>query len=81
MLYIPMTFMFVVTLLALVMSVYGIVTKIVATGGFDFLTDGLQLIVAVALITLALLIASNSVRKLFDSPKKVSVEKDKLAGC
>lgn len=67
MLYIPMCFMFVVTLVALLMSIYGIVNKILYTGGFSFLTDGLQLIVAIALITLALLIASNSVRKLFDS--------------
>ncbi|MEN6411770.1 MAG: carbon starvation CstA family protein [Veillonellales bacterium] len=66
MLYIPMCFMFVVTLLALLMSIYGIVNKILYTGGFSFLTDGLQLIVAIALITLSLLIASTSVRKLFD---------------
>lgn len=66
MLYIPMCFMFVVTLIALLMSIYGIVNKIIVTGGFSFLTDGLQLIVAIALITLALLIASRSVRKLFD---------------
>ena len=31
------------------------------------LTDGLQLVVAIALIVLALLIASQSVRKLFNS--------------
>ena len=37
------------------------------TGGFAWLTDGLQLVVALALITLAALIASNSVRKLFDA--------------
>lgn len=68
MLYIPMCCMFVVTLTALGMSIYGIVNKIMYTGGFSFLTDGLQLIVAIALITLALMIASHSVRKLFDSP-------------
>jgi carbon starvation protein len=67
MLYIPMGFMFVVTLTALFMSIYGIAKKIIYTGGFSFLTDGLQLIVAIALITLALIIASHSVRKLFDS--------------
>lgn len=67
MLYIPMGFMFAVTLLALLMSIYGIVSKLLYSGTFAFLTDGLQLIVAIALITLALLIASNSVRKLFDS--------------
>lgn len=67
MLYIPMCFMFLATMTALLMSIYGIVNKVLHTGGFSFLTDGLQLIVAVALITLALLIASNSIRKLFDS--------------
>jgi len=66
MLYIPMCFMFVVTMIALLMSIYGIYNKIIYSGGFSFLTDGLQLIVAIALITLALLIASHSVRKLFD---------------
>ncbi|WP_094605208.1 Peptide transporter CstA [Sporomusa silvacetica DSM 10669] len=67
MLYIPMCFMLVVTLISLGMSIYGIVHKIIYTGGFSFLTDGLQLIVAIALITLALLIASTSFRKLVDS--------------
>jgi carbon starvation protein len=67
MLYIPMAFMFVATITALLMSIYGIVTKIMYGGGFSFLTDGLQLIVAIALITLALLVAFQSVRKLFDS--------------
>lgn len=68
MLYIPMCFMFAATIIALLMSIYGIVKKILTTGGFSFLTDGLQLIVAVALITLAMLIASQSVRKLFEAP-------------
>lgn len=72
MLYIPMAFMFIATLIALLMSIYGIVNKLLYTGGFSFLTDGLQLIVAIALITLALLIASTSVRKLFDSPVAVA---------
>ncbi|TWH51631.1 carbon starvation protein A [Sporomusa sp. KB1] len=67
MLYIPMCFMLVVTLISLGMSIYGIVHKIIYTGGFSFLTDGLQLIVAIALITLAMLIASTSFRKLVDS--------------
>jgi carbon starvation protein len=66
MLYIPMCVMFVVTLTALFMSMYGIVNKLLFTGGFVFLTDGLQLIVALALVTLALLIASHSARSLFD---------------
>ena len=67
MLYIPMCFMFAATIIALLMSIYGIVKKFLTTGGFSFLTDGLQLIMAIALIVLAMLIASQSVRKLFDS--------------
>ena len=67
MLYVPMCFMFCATVIALLMSIYGIVNKFLTTGGFSFLTDGLQLIMAIALIVLALLIASQSVRKLFDS--------------
>ncbi|MBP2656085.1 MAG: Carbon starvation protein, predicted rane protein, partial [Firmicutes bacterium] len=67
MLYIPMCFMLVATLVALFMSIYGIVNKIFYSGGFSLLTDGLQLVVAIALITLALLIAFHSARKLFGS--------------
>ncbi|MDU4962410.1 MAG: carbon starvation CstA family protein [Sporomusaceae bacterium] len=67
MLYIPMAFMFVATITALLMSVYGIVHKLLNGGNFSLLTDGLQLVVAAALITLALLIASTSIRKLVDT--------------
>lgn len=66
MLYIPMVFMFVATVTALVMSAYGIVNKFLTSGTFVFLTDGLQLIVAFGLIILALLIAEESMRKLFE---------------
>lgn len=64
MLFVPMGCMLVVTLTALGMSIYGIVKKILFTGGFVFLTDGLQLIVAVALTTLAIMIVVHSVKKL-----------------
>lgn len=77
MLYIPMCCMFVVTLTALLMSIYGIVKKVMYTGGFSFLTDGLQLIMAIALITLALMIASHSVRKLFDSSASTTLQVEK----
>ncbi|MDU2063534.1 MAG: carbon starvation CstA family protein [Sporomusaceae bacterium] len=76
MLYIPMIFMFSATMLALLMSIYGIVKKVLYTGGFSFLTDGLQLIVAIALIILAMLVASTSVRKLVDSPARPAVQQD-----
>ncbi len=66
MLYVPMTFMFVVTMSALAMSVYGIFGKLTA-GGFVFMVDGLQLIIAVALMILALLVASHCGRELVSS--------------
>ena len=63
MLYVPMTFMFVMTITALVMSVYGIVTKL-GTGSFVFMVDGLQLILALALMTLAVLVVKHCSVKL-----------------
>lgn len=64
MLYVPMTFMFVVTMSALVISVYNIVLKLGA-GNFVFMVDGLQLIIAVALMTLAVMVVSNCWKELF----------------
>ena len=64
MLYVPMTFMFVVTMTALVISVYNIVLKLGA-GSFVFMVDGLQLIIALALMTLAVLVVSNCWKELF----------------
>ncbi|MDD2214053.1 MAG: carbon starvation CstA family protein [Oscillospiraceae bacterium] len=63
MLYVPMAFMLVVTLSALVMAVVNIFGKM-AAGSFAFLTDGLQLIVAVLLVVLAVNVAFHGVRKL-----------------
>ena len=63
MLYVPMTFMFVVTMSALVISVYNIILKLSA-GNFVFMVDGLQLIIALALMTLALLVVSNCLKEL-----------------
>ena len=64
MLYIPMTFMFIATMSALIISVYNIFVKL-SDGKFVFMVDGLQLIIAVALMTLALLVVSNCVKELF----------------
>ena len=66
MLYVPMTFMFVVTMSALVISVYNIILKIGA-GNFVFMVDGLQLIIAAALMTLALLVVSHCWKELLAS--------------
>lgn len=64
MLYVPMGFMFAATMSALAMSIYGIVNKLVTGAPFGMLTDGLQLVVAIALIILALLIATNGLKTL-----------------
>ena len=56
MLYVPMTFMFLVTMSALVLSVVGIAGKL-ASGDFTLMVDGLQLVLALALMTLAVLVA------------------------
>ena len=63
MLYIPMTFMFIVTMSALIISVYNITVKLSA-GSFVFMVDGLQLIIALALMTLAILVVSHCYREL-----------------
>ena len=64
MLYVPMTFMFLVTMSALVLSVYGIVGKL-AAGSFVLMVDGLQLVLALALMMLAVLVVRHCGRELF----------------
>ena len=63
MLYIPMSVMFCVTLTALVQAIYGIFAKINA-GKFVFAIDGLQLIIAIALMVLAVSVAFHCGREL-----------------
>ena len=65
MLYAPMCIMLVVTFTALVQAVIGIFTKIFVTGGFVFMIDGLQLIVALLLMALGLIVAVSCFKKLF----------------
>ena len=67
MLYVPMSVMLVVTMTALCMAVGNIFVKIGA-GKFVFLTDGLQLIIAVLLMALAVMVAYHCLRKLFEKP-------------
>ena len=69
MLYIPMTFMFIVTMSALVLSVYGIFTKLSA-GTFVLGVDGLQLVLALALMTLAVLVVKHCGFELFGKDSK-----------
>ena len=63
MLYIPMIFMFVVTMSALIISVYNIIVKL-SGGNFVFMVDGLQLIIAASLMTLAFLVVTHCYKKL-----------------
>lgn len=72
MLYVPMTFMFIATMSALIISVYNIFVKLSA-GKFVFMVDGLQLIIALALMTLALLVVSNCLKELFHPKMKNNV--------
>ena len=65
MLYGPMTIMFCVTMTALCMSIWGIIGAISA-GTFVFMVHGLQLIIAVALIALALMVVMHCLPKLSD---------------
>lgn len=69
MLYIPMTIMFCVTMTALGMSMWRIFGTL-ANGTFVFMVDGLQLIIAIALIALALMVVMHCLPKLSD--KKAS---------
>ena len=74
MLYVPMGVMLVVTFTALVQALIGIGKKIFVTGDFVFLTDGLQLIVALALTCLGVLVAASCFKKL-TAPKEQEVKK------
>ena len=64
MLYFPMVFMFCATMTALVMSVYGIIQKAMA-GKFVFLVDGLQFVVAICLMVLAIMVVKHCGKELF----------------
>ena len=66
MLYVPMVFMFVVTVSSLCLSIYNIVMKLFVTGGFVFMTDGLQLIFAILLLALGCMVAFKSGKKLVE---------------
>lgn len=73
MLYVPMTFMFIVTMSALVLSVYGIAGKLSA-GTFVFMIDGIQLILAVALMILAILVVKHCGRELFGKSEQPNLQ-------
>jgi len=72
MLYVPMTFMFIVTMSALLISVYNICLKLI-NNNFIFMVDGLQLIIALALMTLAVLVAKHCGHELV-KPEPVAAD-------
>ena len=76
MLYVPMTFMFLVTMSALVLSVMGIYTKL-GTGDFVFMVDGLQLILALALMTLAVMVVKHCGKELISGRVEDDEEESK----
>lgn len=65
MLYVPMFMMLLVTFTALVQAIVNICKKLFVTGEFIFLTDGLQLIFAILLMSLGVMVAKSSFKKLF----------------
>jgi carbon starvation protein len=71
MLYIPMGIMFVVTFTALGQAVYHIINKLV-DGNFVFMSDGLQLILALALMILAVSVVRHCGRELLSGTLKNS---------
>lgn len=71
MLWAPMAIMLIVTLTSLVQATITILEKLFVTGGFVFLTDGLQLIFAILLMVLGVLVALSSFKKLFGKEEKV----------
>lgn len=74
MLYVPVFVMFAVTLTALVQAVYGIYGKLV-NGGFVFMVDGLQLILAIMLLVLGLSVAFHCGKELVtDGPAEKKPE-------
>ncbi|MDQ0204282.1 carbon starvation CstA family protein [Pectinatus haikarae] len=72
MLYIPTVIMFLVTLTALSQAVYRIISKLITGSGFIFMIDGLQFIIAVALMVLAVSVASHCGRELLHAKKNIS---------
>ena len=73
MLYVPMCFMFLVTMSALVLSVTNIVAKL-GDGSFLLMVDGLQLVLALALMTLAVLVVRHCGSRLLGRRQQASLQ-------
>jgi carbon starvation protein len=79
MLYAPMCIMLIVTFTALIQAVIGIFTKIFVTGGFVFMIDGLQLIIALLLMALGFMVAVSCFRKLLQKDHTTAKHTNKTA--
>lgn len=75
MLYIPMIVMFAVTVSSLCLSIYNIILKLFVTGGFVFMTDGLQLFFAILLLALGCMVAFKSGKTLKEVPAQEGASK------
>ena len=71
MLYIPMVVMFCVTMTALVESAYALIIKI-ASGNWSFLIEGLQFVLAIALMVLAISIVYYCGKELVHADNKTA---------
>ena len=63
-----------VTFTALVQALIKIFKKLLVTGDFVFLTDGLQLIFAILLISLGFMVAVSCFKKLFGKDTDATME-------
>lgn len=75
----PMFIMLAVTFTALIQAFIGICKKLFITGGFVFLTDGLQLIVAVLLVVLGLMVTFHGFKKLYGKEKTAKANVNDLS--
>ena len=71
MLYVPMVFMFCVTMTALVESAYALIIKI-ASGNWSLLIEGLQFVLAIALMVLAVSIVYHCGKELIHADDKTA---------
>ena len=71
-LYVPMCTMLIVTFTALIQKTIAICTKLFITGGFVFLVDGLQLIIAILLMVLGVMVAFSCFSKLFTAKNDIN---------
>ena len=74
MLWAPMFIMLAVTFTAIIQIIYSIVLKILKTGSFVLLSDGLQIVFAALLLSLGFLVTITSLKKLLDKEPNTSAK-------